>query len=92
VPADEIELMPPEARLHEPAHALDGGGADGLDVLRRVVAEAPDWLAPRGSMLVEASRRQARVVVGALERAGLVARVIRSDELQATVVAGTAPR
>ena len=35
VPTEEIGLLPPEARLHEPRVALDGG-ADGLDVLRRV--------------------------------------------------------
>ena len=42
VPTAEIALMPPEARDHEPPVALDGG-ADGLDVARRVVAAA--WLA-----------------------------------------------
>ena len=40
VPTDEVGLLPPEARDHEPLVALDGG-ADGLDVLRRVAAEAP---------------------------------------------------
>jgi release factor glutamine methyltransferase len=40
VPTDAIGTMPPEARDHEARVALDGG-ADGLDVQRRVVAEAP---------------------------------------------------
>ncbi len=40
VPTGEIGLLPAEARLHEPRLALDGG-ADGLDLLRRVAAAAP---------------------------------------------------
>ncbi len=35
VPSEEIGFLPPEARAHETRAALDGG-ADGLDVLRRV--------------------------------------------------------
>ena len=48
VPTGEIGYLPPEARAHEPRAALDGG-ADGLDVLRRVAAGAAGWLAPGGS-------------------------------------------
>ena len=40
VPTAAIATMPPEARDHEARVALDGG-ADGLDVQRRVIAEAP---------------------------------------------------
>ena len=36
VPTDAIATMPPEARDHEHRIALDGG-ADGLDVQRRVI-------------------------------------------------------
>jgi len=88
VPTDAIALMPPEARLHEPRVALDGG-AEGLDVQRRVAAEAPLWLAPDGHLLVETSERQAPLTVEAFARCGLVAQVASSDELDATVVVGT---
>ena len=50
VPTDAIALLPAEARVHEPRVALDGG-PDGLDVQRRVIDEAPPWLAPRGHLL-----------------------------------------
>jgi release factor glutamine methyltransferase len=40
-----IPLLPAEARDHEPHTTLDGGD-DGLDVFRRVIAAAPQWLTP----------------------------------------------
>ncbi|WP_327119226.1 putative protein N(5)-glutamine methyltransferase [Streptomyces sp. NBC_01341] len=91
VPTGDVALLPPEARIHEPRVALDGGG-DGLDVMRRVAAEAAGWLAPGGSLLVEASERQAARAEEALGGGGLIPRVVVSDELYATVVIGTRPR
>jgi release factor glutamine methyltransferase len=88
VPTAEIPLLPREARDHEAHVALDGGG-DGLDVLRRVSAEAPDWLAPGGHLLTESGERQAAGAVDVLERAGLRARVVRDEEIGATIVVGT---
>lgn len=88
VPTGEVGLMPTEARLHEPMVALDGG-ADGLAVVRRVAAAAPQWLAPGGSMLVETSERQAARAAEAVSRNGLLATVTSSDEFAATVVIGT---
>ncbi|MFE2847725.1 putative protein N(5)-glutamine methyltransferase [Streptomyces scopuliridis] len=90
VPTEEVGLLPPEARIHEARVALDGG-ADGLDVLRRVTAEAPRWLAPGGSLLVETSEHQAARAVETVAGSGLIPRVARSDELYATVVVGTMP-
>jgi release factor glutamine methyltransferase len=87
VPSGSIRLMPPEARLHEPRLALDGG-LDGLDVVRRIVAGAKRWLAPGGRLLVETSRSQTPASVAAFERQGLAARIVTSDELDATVVIG----
>jgi release factor glutamine methyltransferase len=91
VPTEAIGLLPTEARVHESRVALDGG-ADGLGVLRRIIVAAPPWLAPAGYLLVETSERQAGETVQAFTRSGLVARVSRSDELNATVVIGTRAR
>jgi release factor glutamine methyltransferase len=88
VPSREIGLLPAEAREHEPLVALDGG-VDGLDVQRRVAAEAARWLAPGGHLLVETSERQAPHTAAAFERGGLTARVTACDERYATVVIGT---
>lgn len=87
VPTAEVALLPAEARDHEPLVALDGG-ADGLDVLRRVAAEAPRWLAPGGCLLVETSEAQAPAAVTAFARAGMTTRVAVSEELYAHVVLG----
>ena len=87
VPTGEIEFLPPEARAHEPLVALDGG-PDGLDVLRRVAAGAPDWLAPGGHLLIETSERQAPSAEAAFTASGLTTRVVTSAELYATVVVG----
>jgi release factor glutamine methyltransferase len=87
VPASEVALLPAEARLHEARVALDGG-ADGLDVARRVVAGAPRWLAPGGHLLIETSERQAAAAVAAFAEAGLDARLAACDEYAATVVIG----
>jgi release factor glutamine methyltransferase len=88
VPTEAIALMPPEARDHEARAALDGG-ADGLDVQRRVAAGAPSWLAPGGWLLIETSGAQAPATMAAMTRAGLVGRVVEDEELAGTVVIGT---
>ena len=88
VPTEAIALMPPEARDHEARLALDGGD-DGVAVHRRVAAEASDWLAPGGVLLVETSEEQAPLTGAALVRAGLAVEVLRDEDRDATVVAGT---
>ncbi|MFJ2765418.1 putative protein N(5)-glutamine methyltransferase [Streptomyces prasinus] len=90
VPSDEIGLLPAEARDHEPRVALDGG-ADGLDVLRRVAAGAPDWLAPGGCLLVETTRRQAPAAAAAFTGAGLRTRLAVPEEEYVHVVIGVRP-
>ncbi|WP_205629387.1 putative protein N(5)-glutamine methyltransferase [Jiangella muralis] len=87
VPTAAIALMPPEARDHEPRTALDGGG-DGLDLVRRIAAGAPDWLRDgSGVLLIELSTAQAAAAAGAVSDAGLTAGQHHDDE--AAVVTGT---
>ena len=88
VPTDAIPRMPPEARLHEARVALDGGD-DGLAVQRRLAAGAPEWLVPRGHLLMETSAGQARRSAAILAEHGFTPRVVRSRALDATVVIGT---
>jgi release factor glutamine methyltransferase len=90
VPTQDIELLPPEARVYEARVALDGG-ADGLEVLRRVAAGAPAWLAPGGHLLFETSERQSAQAVAAVAIHGLITTVATNDELAATVVIATLP-
>lgn len=89
VPTAAIALMPPEARDHEPRTALDGGG-DGLELVRRIAAGAPDWLGGDGVLLIELSAAQAAAAADAVTATGLVARVHHDDEGEATVVTGRA--
>lgn len=91
VPTDALGLMPPEARLYEARVALDGG-ADGLDVQRRVAEAAPRWLAPGGHLFVESSEEQAELTAQVFAANGFVPAIAHSEELYSTVVIGTLSR
>jgi ribosomal protein L3 glutamine methyltransferase len=54
VDAEALAAFPPEYAA-EPAIA-HAGGADGLDLVRRIIAAAGDHLAPEGTLLVEVGR------------------------------------
>ena len=59
VDAESLAAFPPEYAA-EPrlAHA---GGRDGLDVVRRILAEAPAHLTPEGALVCEVGRGRARL-------------------------------
>jgi release factor glutamine methyltransferase len=69
VPAGEIAELPPDVRLHEPHLAL-AAGADGLDVIRRLIADAPGRLVARGGLFIEISPEQATEVSRLFAAAG----------------------
>lgn len=52
IPERDIEGLQREVREHEPRGALTPGG-DGLRVIRRLLTEAPRFLAPGGQLLFE---------------------------------------
>lgn len=64
IPAGEIPGLSREVR-HDPVSALDGG-ADGLDLVRRLAAEAPAKCAPDALLALEIGIGQAGEVAGIL--------------------------
>ena len=56
IPAAAIESLPAEVR-NEPRIALDGG-EDGLDLIRRIITEAPQYLETGGALALEADPSQ----------------------------------
>jgi release factor glutamine methyltransferase len=64
----------------EPRLALDGG-ADGLDALRRLVAQLPERLAPGGVALLEVAARQAPSVRAEAERLPMPVAVTQIPDL-----------
>lgn len=90
VPTAEIPTMPLEARDHEPVRALDGG-ADGVDLHRRIAAGAPEWLAPGGALLIETSAGQAELTTEAMAAAGLRTSMVVDDTIGGCVLVGVWP-
>ncbi len=76
IPSPEMAALPVEVR-RDPASALDGG-PDGLDLVRRLVADLPRVLRACGGAVLELGEDQADAVADAARDAGLgVARRIR---------------
>ncbi|QBQ97740.1 50S ribosomal protein L3 N(5)-glutamine methyltransferase [Paraburkholderia pallida] len=59
VNAESMQSLPPEYR-HEPEMAL-AGGADGMDIVRRIIGEARNWLTDDGVLVVEIGNERAHV-------------------------------
>ena len=59
VNADSMAALPAEYR-HEPEMAL-AGGADGMDIVRRIISQARNWLTDDGVLVVEIGNERANV-------------------------------
>ena len=71
-------LVARQVRDHEPHLALFGG-PDGLDPARRIIAEAPAWLRPGGTLVVEVGEDHGPAVAGLARAAGFVDVEVRQD-------------
>jgi len=73
----ELERLQPELAW-EPRHALDGGPA-GLDVIRRLVSAAPEFLVDGGWLIMEIGANQPETVRALAESAQFSEVSIRAD-------------
>lgn len=77
--ADEMSL-PPDVRRHEPPEALFAG-TGGLDVIGRIVDDAPAHLTPGGLLALEISPEQAEAVRARLDSRGTFCDITVIDDL-----------
>ncbi|MEZ4220110.1 MAG: peptide chain release factor N(5)-glutamine methyltransferase [Polyangiaceae bacterium] len=69
IPGADVEALDVGIREFEPKLALSGGD-DGLDVLRRIVRDAPSFLLPSGSLSLEIQFDQGEAVSALLRESG----------------------
>jgi release factor glutamine methyltransferase len=77
IPSRDLPGLPPEVRA-EPGRALDGG-ADGLALVRRLIAAAPSLLARGGALVLEIGAGQASETARLCAAAGLADVRVRRD-------------
>ena len=89
VPPDEVDDLPSEVREFEPLTSLTDYSEDGLGLMRRAIAEAPEWLKPGGWLLLEISHDLERKIRRLCTKAGLEDRGVGrdSDDLSLVVEA-----
>lgn len=72
VPTGALDMLPADVQRYEPTLALDGG-ADGLDIVRRVATTAARLLRPGGWLFAELGGQQAGALRRSLTELGFVA-------------------
>lgn len=70
IPSQIVLELEPEVTNHEPHHALDGGH-EGLDAIRLLVEQAPEFLQPGGLWLTEHMQGQAQTIEALLAATGV---------------------
>lgn len=70
VPKKEVRTLPAELVKFEPFESLTDNSDTGTRIVQQVADEAPEWLRPRGYLLIETDSVSARLVRSILVRAG----------------------
>lgn len=65
----ELEKLSLFIRKHEPVTALDGG-KDGLEIIKKIIRQAPDYLKKDGILALEVGYKQAKKVEKLMEETG----------------------
>jgi len=81
LPRASLRMLPREVRDHDPRVAIDGG-AEGLEVITRLVDDAPRVLRAGGALIMETGGGDhTRAVAARMARAGYVDVDVRADLL-----------
>ena len=70
VSIEDRSVLAPDVHNYEPEVALFAGG-DGLNIIRRIIAEAPEFLNPKGKLVLEIGYNQRRAVQELIESSGM---------------------
>ena len=74
----EVAELPDEVRRWEPRHALVAGPS-GCEAIERIVSDAPTWLRPTGSLLVELAPHQVSTAQATAKAAGFASVSVHPD-------------
>lgn len=86
VPPDEVDDLPAEVKEYEPMLTLTDDSVDGLVLMRRAIAEAPEWLKPGGWLLLEVSDDLPPKLRKLARKAGLEDEGVATDDDDLSVV------
>ncbi len=86
VPPGEVDDLPTEVTGYEPVDTLTDYSEDGLELMRRAVFEALEWLKPGGWLLLEMSEDLPPKIRRMVRKAGLLDHGVASDADRLSVV------
>ena len=69
IETEEIKVLMPEVREHEPLLALDGG-EDGLSFYRKIIQKAPEYMRKGAHLFLEIGCKQGKAVRALMQEAG----------------------